>query len=131
MTTRRTLTAVGLTAATLGAGLAAAAPASAGGIGVILSPSFDNSCANQHAAANANADTVHGRGTAGGLSAAIPADTPLNHCGGAELPLSRNCTDSGASSEPGSMIGATNLGQNLLCEAVRNNLNNPNVNILG
>ncbi|MGW5820318.1 hypothetical protein [Streptomyces noursei] len=86
MTTRRTLaTALGLTTATLGAGLAAAAPASAGGIAVIASPSFDNSCANSQST-DASGPTRHGAGTASGLRTQLPADTPLNHCGGADLP---------------------------------------------
>ncbi len=46
MTTRMAVTALGITAAAIGAGLTTAAPAFAGGIIVVASPSYDNSCAN-------------------------------------------------------------------------------------
>ncbi|MEK2476760.1 hypothetical protein [Streptomyces noursei] len=65
-----------------------------------------------------------------GLVAAAPADTPLNHCGGGELPLSRDCTTSGAPSEPGSLVGTIDPLQNVACLVARNNLDNPNVNVL-
>ncbi|MFF9480034.1 hypothetical protein [Streptomyces sp. NPDC014733] len=88
MTTRRTLaTALGLAAAALGAGLAGAAPASAGGIIAIASPSFANSCASHGTTAHHTGSAEHGSGIASGLLAALPAGTPLNHCGGADLPL--------------------------------------------
>ncbi|GAA2670764.1 hypothetical protein [Streptomyces lunalinharesii] len=86
MTTRRTLTALGVTAAVLGAGLATAAPASAGGILVFLSPSMDNSCTNHGTATQSKGKTKHASGTAGGLLAELPVASPLNHCGGADLP---------------------------------------------
>lgn len=59
------------------------APA-AGGIGVILSPASDNSCANQHAAARANGKITHGKGAATGNLAGLPPDSPLNQCRGAQ-----------------------------------------------
>lgn len=91
MTTHRTLaTVLGLTTAALGTGLASAAPASAGGIIVFASPSFDNSCTNTGTAAQSAGDTTHSSGTANGPLAAIPAETPLNHCGGADLPSAQS-----------------------------------------
>lgn len=88
MTTHRTLaTALGLTTAALGAGLATAAPASAGGVIVVASPSFDNSCANHGTAKQSAGRTTHGSGTVGGNLAALPAATPLNQCGGADIPI--------------------------------------------
>lgn len=66
-----------------------------------------------------------------GLSAAAPSDTPLNHCGGGELPLSRDdCTTSGAPSEPGSLVGTSDPLQNVACLVARNNLDSPNTNVL-
>ncbi|MFJ5678206.1 hypothetical protein [Streptomyces sp. NPDC093097] len=80
MTTRRTLTA-------LGAGLANAGPASAGGVIAVLSPSMDNTCAELGKAMRHTAGTTHGSGTADGLLTALLIDSPLNHCGGADIPL--------------------------------------------
>ncbi|WP_189762375.1 hypothetical protein [Streptomyces xanthochromogenes] len=85
MTTRRTATALAVAAAAIGAGLAAASPAVAGGVIVVASPSHDNSCFNTDAAQSRDA-TRNGSGTAAGLLAALPIETPLNHCGGADLP---------------------------------------------
>lgn len=94
MTTRRTLaTALGLTTATLGAGLAAAAPASAGGIAVIASPSFDNSCANSQST-DASGPTRHGAGTASGLRTQHPPTHPSTTAAG------RTCPASTTSSKP-------------------------------
>ena len=84
MTAHKTFTALGLTAAALGAGLATAAPASAGGIIVVASPSFENTCANGHSS-GASGPTTHGPGGVSGLVGQIPLTSPLNHCGGADL----------------------------------------------
>ncbi|MFF2813470.1 M14 family zinc carboxypeptidase [Streptomyces sp. NPDC058000] len=52
-----------------------------------MSPSFDNSCANHGTASQSGGRTRHGSGTAGGLLTALPVATPLNQCGGTDLPL--------------------------------------------
>ncbi|MFD5604438.1 hypothetical protein ACFWI5_15630 [Streptomyces sp. NPDC127064] len=85
MTPRRTVTALALTAAGLGAGIAAATPAAAGGIIVIDSPAFNNSCAN-HGTHHPQAQglTSNGSGPAQGLLAQVPTASPLNQCGGAD-----------------------------------------------
>ncbi|MFF3976936.1 hypothetical protein [Streptomyces sp. NPDC001828] len=88
MLPRRTVTALAVAAATIGTGLAAAAPAAAGGIIVVASPSHDNSCFNTDAAQSRDA-TRNGSAAAAGLLAALPIETPLNHCDGADLPGSR------------------------------------------
>ncbi len=84
MTTRRTGTALAVTAAAIGSGLASATPAAAGGIIVIGSPSFMNSCTN-HGHATQRGATTNGNGAAGGLLATLPVSGPLNDCGGADL----------------------------------------------
>ncbi|WP_353963737.1 chaplin family protein [Streptomyces sp. NBC_00083] len=58
----------------------------AGGIGDFLSPAFGTSCANQNTGAHANGATTHGAGSASGNLAGIPLGSPLNQCGGADLP---------------------------------------------
>lgn len=68
---------------------ATAAPAWAGGIGVILSPAFDNSCST-HAAAGSAAGSAGGTAsssaTAGGNLVSTPMSGALNHCGDADAP---------------------------------------------
>ncbi|MET9936348.1 MULTISPECIES: hypothetical protein [unclassified Streptomyces] len=69
----------------MGAGLAGAAPASAGGIGDFLSPAFGVTCANHHTGARADGATAAGTGTAGGNFLGLPLGSALNQCGGADL----------------------------------------------
>ncbi|MET9428520.1 chaplin family protein [Streptomyces sp. NPDC003036] len=85
-TFRRIITPLSITVAAFGFGLATAAPASAGGVGDFLSPAFGTSCANQHTGARANGTTTHGTGAADGNLAGLPVGSPLNQCGGADLP---------------------------------------------
>ncbi|MGI5485157.1 chaplin family protein [Streptomyces lavendofoliae] len=77
---------MGLTITVIGAGLGAAAPASAGGVGGFLSPAFGITCANHNAGARADGSTRHATGTVGGNLAGVPIGSPFNHCGGADLP---------------------------------------------
>ncbi|MVO84974.1 hypothetical protein GPA10_09410 [Streptomyces sp. p1417] len=72
----------------LGAGLTAA-PALAGGLLPIASPAFGTSCGN-HSTTQTAATTGHGTGTVGGNRAGLPLGSPLNQCGGAELPGTAN-----------------------------------------
>lgn len=78
---KRICTASCLTALTLGL---AAAPAAAGGILPIASPSFGTSCGN-HGASHASGTTTHGTGAVNGNFAGLPIGDPFSHCGGAEL----------------------------------------------
>ncbi|MCZ0210748.1 chaplin family protein [Streptomyces sp. UMAF16] len=81
-----------MTVTTLGAMLAPAAPAAAGGIGDFLSPAFGTSCANLHTGAHATGTTSHGTGAANGNLAGLPLGSPLNQCGGADLPdINQDC----------------------------------------
>ncbi|MGX8904654.1 chaplin family protein [Streptomyces netropsis] len=48
---------------------------------------MDNSCTNHNTTQQAKGTTQHASGTAGGQLAQLPISTPLNHCGGADLPL--------------------------------------------
>ncbi|SCG07849.1 hypothetical protein GA0115259_111997, partial [Streptomyces sp. MnatMP-M17] len=64
---------------------AAAGSAAAGGAGVLLSPSFANGCANHQTNTQPQGGTSNGSGGAQGLLAQLPAGSPLNHCGGADL----------------------------------------------
>lgn len=82
---RKTATGLSLTAAALGAGIAGAAPASAGGIGDFLSPAFGVTCANLHNGARAQGATTQGTGAANGNLAELPLGSALNQCGGADL----------------------------------------------
>ncbi|MEU9418138.1 hypothetical protein [Streptomyces sp. NPDC048272] len=78
MTTYKAATTFVLTA---GAAVAAAAAhASAGGIGDILSPAFGTNCANHHTVPHAAGAT--GTGAADGSL----LGSPLNQCGGADMP---------------------------------------------
>ncbi|MFI8169861.1 hypothetical protein ACIPM2_31890 [Streptomyces sp. NPDC086081] len=79
--------AVGVAAAVVGAGIGAAGPASAGGIGDFLSPAFGTACANHHTGARANGTTTRGTGAANGNLAGIPLGGALNQCGGADAPV--------------------------------------------
>ncbi|MGI5451187.1 hypothetical protein ACQEVM_36535 [Streptomyces sp. CA-243310] len=72
MNNARTVTAPGLTAAAIGASIATAAPASAGGIGDFLSPAFGVNRANRNNGAHANGTTTQGAGAIGGNIAGIP-----------------------------------------------------------
>ncbi|WP_188306488.1 hypothetical protein [Streptomyces sp. CBMA123] len=90
MTTRRTATALALTAATIGAGLATAAPATAGGVGDFLSPAFGTDCENHHIGAHATGATTSGSGTVSNNSGKLPLLSALNHCGGADMLVSQN-----------------------------------------
>ncbi|WP_275464569.1 hypothetical protein [Streptomyces noursei] len=87
MTTHKAATTLAVAAAAIGSGFAAATPAAAGGIIVIASPSFDNSCANQGTRTQPHGHTSKESGSAQGMSAQIPLASPLNHCGGADVPL--------------------------------------------
>lgn len=87
MDTRRTVAAVALAAAALSSGLATATPASAGGVGDFLSPAFGDTCVNEHVGAKAVGATTRSTGTGGGTVAGIPIVSPVNQCGGADLPL--------------------------------------------
>ncbi|WP_228978361.1 hypothetical protein [Streptomyces sp. DH12] len=61
-----------------------ASPAAAGGVLPIASPAFGTSCTNHHGT-RADGTTTHGTGAANGNLAGLPAGSPLNHCGGADL----------------------------------------------
>ncbi|GCD39326.1 hypothetical protein OEIGOIKO_07156 [Streptomyces chrestomyceticus JCM 4735] len=78
-------TTLAVTAAAAAVSLVGAAPASAGGLIVIGSPSHDNTCRNGVGTVARGAAT-HGTGNAAGLLGQIPFGSPLNHCGGADLP---------------------------------------------
>lgn len=56
---------------------------------MVASPSAFNTYSNT-TASDAPASTRHASGTVAGLTAALPVTTPLNHCGGADLPLSHD-----------------------------------------
>ncbi|MEV4441925.1 chaplin family protein [Streptomyces sp. NPDC049577] len=77
-----------VTAAIVSTGVAAAAPAAAGGIGDFLSPAFGNGCMNQHGT-HALGSTTHGTGAGNGNLAGLPIGAPVNQCGGADLPINR------------------------------------------
>ncbi|MEU7148795.1 hypothetical protein AB0B15_12265 [Streptomyces sp. NPDC045456] len=65
--------------------LAAASPAVAGGIGVLLSPALGNACAQHGVGAHARGHAGAGTGTAGGNALGLPVTGPLSQCGGADL----------------------------------------------
>lgn len=79
------MTALALTAAVVGAGGANAEPASAGGIGVLLSPAFSTLCANHHTGARTAGSTTNGAGSLSDNLAGLPIGSALNQCGGADL----------------------------------------------
>ncbi|MCD9904751.1 hypothetical protein LUR56_40820 [Streptomyces sp. MT29] len=70
----------------MGAGLTAAAPASAGGVGDFLSPAFGVNCANHHLGTQAAGARTAGTGAANGNLLGLPLGGALNQCGGADLP---------------------------------------------
>jgi hypothetical protein len=76
----------GVAAAVVGVGLGTAGPASAGGVGDLLSPAFGTACANHHTGARASGATTHGTGAVDGNLAGIPLGGALNQCGGADAP---------------------------------------------
>ncbi|GCD41931.1 hypothetical protein GKJPGBOP_01589 [Streptomyces paromomycinus] len=81
------MTALALTGAMAGVSVAVAPVASAGGIGVLLSPAFGTLCANRPGAHASGATT--GGGPVSNNIAKVPFTTPLNHCGGADMPGNR------------------------------------------
>lgn len=95
MTMRRALTILAITIITAGGGLGAAAPASAGGIGDLLSPAFGTSCANRNTGARLGGIADQATGAAGGNTAGLPIGSPLNQCGGADLISVINDRDDG------------------------------------
>ncbi|WP_329438802.1 hypothetical protein OG906_34115 [Streptomyces sp. NBC_01426] len=101
MTIKKMTAAVLLTTATVGAGMVTAVPASAGGVGDFLSPAFGTDCANLNTGAQAAGHTTRGSGAAGGSLLGLPIGTPLNQCGGADMPVQKtliNCENSQAGS---------------------------------
>lgn len=108
MTYSRALTALTLTATAIAGGILAAAPASAGGIGDVLSPAFGTDCANHHGA-HADGATTAGTGAANGSLLGLPIGSPLNQCGGADVP-----------GQTLVFTGAENLGQYLGQNALQN-----------
>ncbi len=87
MTIRNSMTALVVSAATIGAGVIAAGPAEAGGIIGARSPAFHNACANERTAARITGHTAHGLGAVGDSSAAMPIVKARQRCGGADIPL--------------------------------------------
>ncbi|MEU6488401.1 hypothetical protein [Streptomyces sp. NPDC046887] len=74
-------------------GLPAAPPASAGGIGDFLSPSFGVHCANLDNGARLDRATHRSTGTAAGNVAGVPLGSALNQCGGADAPVADRTFD--------------------------------------
>ncbi|MFC5724552.1 hypothetical protein ACFP1Z_30800 [Streptomyces gamaensis] len=66
--------------------LAGAVPASAGGIGAIANPAFDNTCIILSKGAQAVGRVARGSGIVNDL-VQVPLDAPNNHCGGTDLPM--------------------------------------------
>ncbi|MEU1021036.1 hypothetical protein ABZ366_02800 [Streptomyces sp. NPDC005904] len=85
MDSSRALSLLTLSATIAGVTLAAAGPASAGGIGDILSPAFGTNCSNLKNGTHASGATTAGTGTADGNLLGLPFGSPLNQCGGADL----------------------------------------------
>ncbi|MFH8343543.1 hypothetical protein [Streptomyces sp. NPDC018045] len=75
---------LGVVAAVCAQTLAAAAPASAGGVGAFLSPAFGNRCA-QGASPHAAGATAHGAGTGTGLLVGISFGGSVDQCGGTDI----------------------------------------------
>lgn len=63
---------------------AAASPSSAGGIGVIASPAFDNLCVMHSVGALATNRTLNSTGLLNGNLGQAPLDLTRNHCGSAD-----------------------------------------------
>ncbi|MFV0137959.1 hypothetical protein ACLGIH_33075 [Streptomyces sp. HMX87] len=97
---RTALTAFALSVTAAGAALTTAAPASAGGVGDFLSPAFGTSCANDHSA-RVEGTTTHDTGAANGNLAGLPVGSPLNQCGGADMPDVCSTAQSAASAAQG------------------------------
>ncbi|WP_146214515.1 hypothetical protein [Streptomyces sp. ICBB 8177] len=76
----------GLVSVVAGTGMLSAAPASAGGIGTIGSPAFDNTCVTVDHTNKAVAETVHASGLLNN-TAQLPISDPHQSCGGAEDPV--------------------------------------------
>ncbi|MFE5735274.1 hypothetical protein ACFQ7A_30750 [Streptomyces sp. NPDC056528] len=93
------MTTLGVAVTALSAGLAGAAPAAAGGIGDFISPAFGTSCANLNNGTRAEGVTRHATGTIGGNVAGLPLGSPLNQCGGADMPIA-DMADSSWSAVP-------------------------------
>ncbi|KAA6223072.1 hypothetical protein CP973_15105 [Streptomyces albofaciens JCM 4342] len=85
MIARKIVTPLAVAATAVGTTFATGAPAAAGGIIVIGSPSHNNTCMNGPSTA-AHGAATHGTGSAAGLLGQIPFGSPLNHCGSADLP---------------------------------------------
>ncbi|MGZ3097144.1 hypothetical protein [Streptomyces sp. H72] len=114
MIKRKTTATLALATAALGSGLATATPASAGGIGDILSPAFGTTCGN-HGSTHATGVTTHTTGAANGNLAGLPIGSPLNQCGGADLPLSgadlpSTCEEALKALEPATSTGPGTVG---------------------
>lgn len=77
-------TALAVTAAAIGTGLAASGPAAAGGIGDFLSPAFGTNCTNHRTTPHNSGATTAGTGTASSNLLGLPIGSPLNQCGGAD-----------------------------------------------
>ncbi|MEW2577782.1 hypothetical protein [Streptomyces syringium] len=92
-----------LATATTGALLLGASPAAAGGIIVFDSPSTDNTCTNQ--SAGARGKTTSAPGVKAGTVIGLPASTPHNQCGGADLPSGDTDSQSGLANLHGVPIG--------------------------
>ncbi|WP_143655763.1 hypothetical protein [Streptomyces sp. XY006] len=75
----------GLVGLVAGAGMLSAAPASAGGIGVIASPAFNNTCVTIDRTNRAVTETAHAAGLLNN-AAQLPLSAPYQHCGGADIP---------------------------------------------
>ncbi|WP_392893178.1 hypothetical protein [Streptomyces sp. LN699] len=86
MTTYKAATTLVLTAGAAAALATAAAPASAGGVGDLLSPAFGTNCANHDTVPHAAGATTAGTGAADGNLLGLPLGSALNQCGGADLP---------------------------------------------
>ncbi|KOX25110.1 hypothetical protein ADL06_19510 [Streptomyces sp. NRRL F-6491] len=85
--TSKTIGALALATTAVGPGLTTAVPVSVGGVGDFLSPAFGTSCSNLNTGAHNTARTTTATGTAGGGLLGLPLGSPLNQCGGADLPL--------------------------------------------
>ncbi|MER6393702.1 hypothetical protein ABT236_35250 [Streptomyces sp. NPDC001523] len=83
--THKAATAFVLTAGSVAAALAAASPASAGGVGDFLSPAFSTNCVNHDTVPHAAGATTAGTGAADGNLLGLPLGSPLNQCGGADV----------------------------------------------
>ncbi|MEU2794469.1 hypothetical protein [Streptomyces sp. NPDC007100] len=88
MTARKAMSAFALTAAVTGVSMATVPCASAGGLGVLLSPAFGTLCANQPDARTSGATTA-GNGPVSNNLGEVPFIAALNHCGGADMPGNR------------------------------------------